>query len=484
MDASRYATAARLIAAKAGLPRDCSPFAPQVPFGAANYGVSALASSAVMVGVSPVSATLAAEQFCFAAVILGLYLLLGMFCPPVQAAVLSVACAYLGRCTQGDVSWGGFPGLLALALGMLAAWLLIQTIRRGNTGSAVVLGLCAGAMPLVHGAEAAAWAYLVAPLAMFVAIALSMRHRRRLVSGLARCIVSLLIATIIVTIYMGVAKPHFNANSSQWIIDNVMDVTFARGHGALVAQVAAYFFESAGRGLAFLALAAMAILVVHRKFRSLAVPVAGVIVTLVILADTRYRLVPGWALLYPERIRDLAVPICAITIGLGWRSLVRWRAPAAIRSFLARPVTIAACTIALMVGAFSQHMVFFQRTACAAEISHSQWAALRWAGRNLPQDAFVDALYGTAGAYLPAVAGVATVSWHVHVADQLEASDRMRATRPITHTLIIERSDIRGKIGRNGFDAYDAAMRRESYGARLIFQDGPVKLYALDKHPQ
>ncbi|MCK4600819.1 MAG: hypothetical protein KAU28_00030, partial [Phycisphaerae bacterium] len=75
---------------------------------------------------------------------------------------------------------------------------------------------------------------------------------------------------------------------------------------------------------------------------------------------------------------------------------------------------IAGYPLAVLLGisGWFQHVRDFQNTAVEPRVSHEAWEALRWSGENLnPSTAYVANLYGTAGAYLPAVAGVVVTDW-------------------------------------------------------------------------
>ena len=88
---------------------------------------------------------------------------------------------------------------------------------------------------------------------------------------------------------------------------------------------------------------------------------------------------------------------------------------------------------------------------------------------------------GTAGAYLPGVAGIAATNWHAHIVSQVGAAERMRRSRPPTHVLCIQRSAIRSALGRRYYDQSAPGLRGllESRSAIEVFSDGPVALYQL-----
>lgn len=127
-------------------------------------------------------------------------------------------------------------------------------------------------------------------------------------------------------------------------------------------------------------------------------------------------------------------------------------------------------------------MRHFQRAALQPPISTPAWHALTWAAENLdPERDFVANLYGTAGAYLPAVAGVGITHMHAHIADQSAAAEAQSRTRTPSHVFWIERDDIHSPIGQAQYDRHATELRTligERSGEPVFAAPG-VRVYRL-----
>jgi hypothetical protein len=472
MDGSRYAVNARLIAARMGLPRHCGPFAPQIPFGAANHGAPALAAVAVMAGASAPGATLAVDTFTMACMVLALYVLLRLATRRGTAATLAVACTWLARSLQLTVGWGGLPGVLALAVGMLALRQTVDVFRRGGLAPAAGAGISLAALPLLHGAAAACWLHTLAPVAA-AAGAIVSRQRGR---GLLAALLAMAVAAAGIGIYFAAGRPHFDPGAVEWIrtwTTQWISASQTRWPEA----VGRYMLKYIGLPLALLLAAAAAYLALRRRWAALTVLAAVVALTALVLANARLRWLPAAVLLYPERAREMPVVAAAVALAAAWRAR-SWRGRR-----IDRPALVAA---ALLLGAWFQHVHSYQNVVVRAEISGEAWRVLQWAKGNLDgRSAYVANLYGTAGAYLPAVAGVAATDWHAHVADQMVSDERMRRTRRVTHVLWIDRGLIRSKTGRQQFDRSAGRLRRriEEGKGEVLFAaagaEGVAAIYAL-----
>lgn len=469
MDTSRYLMNARLIGAHAGLPRTLAPFMADVPFGAMNHGASTLAGVAVACGASPAGAVLATIPLTFALLILSLYVLMRLVVSRVQAAVVAVAVAWFSHQAQRTIAWGGFTGIFALAIGILAVRLLVDVLRGKGRSGFVPLGVCAGSLPLVHGCMAAGWVHMAMPIAAAVGLWAS-RNRRR---GLAGAALAALVAGGIVAVYMLVGRPGLDGSATEWIRANEMADAYPGRGLQLLLTVPAYLRKTIGKLLAWLLPAAMAVLLVRRRRRALALICAGLATIVLVLINAKLDVLPTTLLLYPTRVREFSLIVVALALGLAWRELL----PMAARHPRG-PTVVAGVLLALAV---SQHHRYFQRTAWQPVISEQAWRMLRWSTENLdPGGDQVANLYATAGAYLPGVSGVAATNWHAHF-DQKAAARNLLETRPVTHVIVIERDAILSRMGKSQYDRDAAKLRRlaEDRSEAIVFSDGPVSIHKL-----
>ncbi|MBU0637459.1 MAG: hypothetical protein KKB50_01235 [Planctomycetes bacterium] len=469
MDSARYAMNVRLISRQAGLPRTLAPFAPQIPFGAANHGVPALAAVAVLSGGSPVAATLASIPLTFFMLACAIYLLLRVALPRRPAAVWALAWVWMANLAQRTVPWGGFPEVAALALGLFALRLLIEVRRSRGWGTAVLLGLCAGAMPLIHGCAAAGWLYVLGPVGALAALSAS-RSRRR---ALLRLVLAVGVALLTALVYVAVAQPQLDAEARTWIETHELHSRADVGGLTFLATSFGTLLGSLGQ-FPLLVFIAAVIVLARWRWRVLALLLVACALNVLVMANARYKLLPASYLLYPGRMREFMLPIAALAAAVAWRV---WGRRHALRQPACRTLTLL-----LLALAFTHHWRYYQRAALEQPISDGSWQALQWARAHLsPEKHFVGTFYAGAGAWLPAVAGVGCNNWHAHISEQLSVAKQMAAERELTHLLIIERDAIRTVAGRDNYDWHIATYKRliRERSGWVVFQAGPARVYEL-----
>jgi hypothetical protein len=474
MDASRYMLTARVIAAHGGLPATLAPIMPAVPCGATNHGVPAIAAVAVLAGASPPAATLATAPLSFAALVLSLYTILRIVTRRTSAAVLAVSVVWLTHQVQQTLGWGGFPGVLTLAVGFWAAWLLVAVLR--GKGGSLALGLCIGALPALHVGVGATWLHILAPVAALVGLHFSRRRRRGLRAGL----LAMLIAGAFVGTYYTVGHPQLAPETEQVFRSDALASIFLEHGPGLLIGVARYMIRGLGSTLSCLCAAALAVLICRRRWFALAAIVAPLALTFLVLLNAKYEFLATSLLLFPERVRDVPLAAAALALGFGWREGAG--AFGRRSAGRARPTSLPCCVAAslLLALALTHHYRFYQKTAFRPEIADEEWRALRWAQANLdPATDFVATMYGTSGAYLPGVAGLPVTRWHAHPVDQLPAAQRQAATRPVTHVWLIDRDAVRSPIGQRDYDTEVLPLRAllAKCSPVEVFAAGPVHVY-------
>lgn len=470
MDASRYMYNSRLIADRGGLPASLAPFAPNIPFGAANHGIPALAALAVVCGVSPASAFLAVIPFTFVVLILAVYGLVRMVLRRVPAATIAVACVWLAKATLAAPSWGGLPGVFTLAAGLFLARLLVDTLRTGRVSTMFPLGLGVAALPLMHVCMASGWLYLVAPFAALVGIAVS----RRRAAGLRAVVAAACLSMIVLLAFLMVGRPSLDSTAAEWIRSNELRSAYPGVGWELTASVPIFAAGGLSRFLVPLVGISLCVLLASGGRRNALLLCTAILANLLLIANARFELLPGSLLLYPSRIQQMLLPVAALAVALGWRSVTTRRR--------AHRPAVTALVVVLSLVAWSHCARHFLFSATRPTVSEEAWQALQWGKHNLsPADDFVGTLYATAGAYLPGVAGVAVSDWHAHIVGQLQLSLEMQRTRPVTHVLYIERDAIVGGTGRRMYDQHAQRLRDwiEQRRSEVVFQDGPVRIYRL-----
>lgn len=422
MDASMHTTSARLIAEQAGLPESYAPFAPQLVFPAVNLGLPTLAAVAIRLGSTPASAMLAAEHLTFTCFILATYLVLRPWMRGSSAACLAVLAAWSSRGMQETLGWGGFPTVMSLALGLLAARLLIDIQRRPSFNAVVPLGTIIAALPLVHGVSAAIWVYTIAPVAFVVGLAKSRQRSRGIAAlGIAGCI-----TLICLLAYRSAGYTALQESEIAWTRD--WQAGYApEGEGfRLLLNSLNYIKTYAGSLLIWAGVIATGVLLARRRFTA-AIGLTGIALLLaLVVANSRHWLLPFSMLLYPERAVYWGTPLAAVAIAMMLRAI-----PIQQRSLVTMLLVGG-----LLIPSLLRHYQSFQRVAFRPEVTREGWETLEWAREYLDQqNDYVAAPYNSAGSYLPAVAGVATTGWHAHHFLHEEAK-AMARTRTLTHIFV------------------------------------------------
>jgi hypothetical protein len=401
MDASMHTTAATLIARSRGLPADYAPFAPDVPFPAVNLGLPACAAVAIRCGGDPAAVMLASHHLTFTALILATYLLLRWWTAKTSAAVLSVASAWLARASQASLEWGGFPTVLSVAVGIFAARLLLGLGRTPSARRSFAAGAAIAAIPLIHGVGGGTWIYCV--LAWVLVINLIQAPSRRAAvlahaGAAAWALILLMVYRWTGTLQVEQAELEETRRFVQ---------VFASRREGLAAWLDAWWFirKDSGGLIVVIGWAATALLALRRPGQALLL-VAAWCGLATVVANSRWYVLPGSFLLYPDRVIYWSAPLAAVALALCWREVPPgWRC---------RAVPVLAGTTLLVAAAYFQNN-YYQKIVRNPSVDADRWEALVWAREHLhAHEHFVMARYPGAGAFLPAVAQVACSGAHQH----------------------------------------------------------------------
>lgn len=439
MDGSMHMTSARLIAEQTGLPRNYAPFAPELVFPAVNLGLPTLAAVTMRLGCTPAAAMLAAEQLTFSAFILATYLVLRLWTTGLTAAWLAVLAAWSSRNMQETIGWGGFPTVMSLALGLLAARLLIDVLRRPALVSAVPAGILIASLPLVHGVSAAVWIYAVAPVALIVALVRS-RCRKQ---GLLTLSAAAVVACMMLAAYRVFGHVAVSDADLAWTRDWQQGYAPKMQGWTAVFMALNYLRSQAGSMTIWVGLLAIGMLCWRRQQRSVAALAAIALLLAMLIINVHYWTLPLSMLLYPERVAYWGTPLAALAIALGLRTV-----PGRQRSLLATLVVTG-----LLCPAGVRHWSGYQQVAVHPQVTRAAWQALDWAAHHLDAEHdYVASAYSSAGSYLPGVAGIATSGWHAHHFIMEEAQAVLQ-TRPVTHVFVLHGPLPPGEVVYHNADA-------------------------------
>ncbi len=393
-DASMYMTHSVLIANAGGLPSDYFPFMPDVPLPSVNMAMPAVCGIAIRWGGDAAGVMLAAQHLTFTCLILATYVLLRRWTPRTSAAVLAVFSVCLARASQASICWGGFPNVMSIAVGVLAARLLLQQSRSSSWRLSLATGACVAALPLVHGIGAVSWLYCVGT---WVVIATIARARSQVVTWRG-----LLISGCFAAAFLGVYRSAATLEVQAFDIDLTKEqvqnfpLVWQPGNAWLLALD--YVRKDSGSVIVLAGWGACLLLAVRRQWLAALLLTCAWLTLTTLVANSRWYVLPGSFLLYPDRVIYWSAPLSAIGLALAWRSTsLPWR-----RSVWAG--TLAFCVL-LMACYFQNN--FYQKGVREEFVSRDDWEALQWAKQNLhPRKHFVQTLGNSTGSYLPSIAMV------------------------------------------------------------------------------
>lgn len=427
MDGSMHTTAAVLIGQAGGLPGSYAPFAADVPLPPMNLGLPALAGVAIRWGGEPAAVMLACQHLTFTAVILATYLLLRWWIARTPAAVLAVVTVWAARATQASLGWGGFPTVLSVAIGLFAARLLLQHMRSSGWRLSLGTGAATAAIPLIHGVGAGTWLYCIGPWIALSALIQS-RSKWATVRGLAW---SAAAAALLLVAYRCVGTVEVDANALAgthvWQQESA-----PLGEHAWLSAIA-FIRKDAGTVIVLAGWAACGVLALRRQWLAAAMLTSAWLTMTIVVANSRWWVLPGSFLLYPERAIYWAAPLSAVGLALAWRALVSPQREQGI----ARPKVIL-CLGLLGLAGYQQNQ-FYQKIVREDFVNADGWEALVWAKTHLePAHDFVRTPYNSTGSFLPAIAQVGCTGAHHHhfIARHVRQSQQRRT---VTHVLVDER---------------------------------------------
>ncbi len=480
MDGSMHATAAAAIGRAGGLPDSHAPYLPELALPPMNLGLPAVAGVAMRFGGEPAAVMLAAHHLTFTLLILATYLLLRTWIGRTPAALIAVASTWMARGTQASLGWGGFPTVMSVAVGLLAARLLLEQSRSANWRTALVTGASIAAIPLIHGVGGGTWLYCVAP---WVALAtfLTARDRWATVRGFA---LSGATAASVLLAYRAAGMPDVTADDLEWTRQWQRQAA-PLGENVLVGAID-FIRKDSGSVIVLAGWAALGVLALRRQWLAAGLLAAAWLTLTLVVANGQWWILPASFLLYPERAIYWAAPMSAVGLALVWRSIYVPSSPPAFgfaipvrRTFLSvrawtdrnvrptsRKVFFAACVVAVLGCAGYFQNQFYQKIVREEFVNVDGWQALVWAREHLnPSHDFVQAPYNSTGSFLPAVASIGCTGSHHHHFN-LRQAQAVYAARTATHVLLDHR----------------LAPQTETPAGTVVFRNPSITIIELSKH--
>ena len=390
-DMSLHSLSALLLVWHDGLPRSYEPLLPIPTFGAYTPGLHALAADvALLSGLPAYRAAFLVSVGAYALLQIALYAALKRFFPPGVAAWAAVLGLGMARVPQAFFGWGANPTALALAFVVAAAALLARGTGRSP---AVAAGLFLGAAVLTH-AMIAACALAGAPLVVVVLQAGAPADRRPVRD---RFVIAGAVALLAAAPFLARLDFTLSAGEHAWLADHL------RTHYALDWQqryaraypLAVLRYVVGSLNDAFLAASLLGLVLAFRArdgVRGLTAVALSMVLLVGLSATARWGGL-GAVVIFPERpLALLSLLLCA---GLAFL-VERLRAR--------RLLPVVALAVLAGTAAERAHR-YYWGGAANVMVGPDDFAAMRWIEAHTRPFDVVCNDYGTAGLWVPALAG-------------------------------------------------------------------------------
>jgi hypothetical protein len=403
-DKSLHSLSALLLVWHDGLPLSYEPLLPIPTFGAYTPGLHALAADvALLSGLPAHRAAFLVSAGAYGLLQVALYALLKRFFAPAVAALAAVLGLGMARVPQAFLGWGANPTVLALAFVVAAAALLARGTGRSP---AVAAGLFLGAAVVTHSMVAAC-ALAAAPLVLALWRAPA-PEERAIVRG--RFLIAGAVALAAAAPFLLRLDFTLSAGERAWLADHLRtryaldwQQRYARAYPLAVLR---YVVGSLNDAFLAASIAGFAVGFRDRARsgsgkRGLAA-IVGSMALLVALAATARWGGLGGLVIFPERpLALLAVLMCA-----GLAFLVE-------RLLEARRLLAMAALMALAGTAGERAHRYYWGGAAHVMVGGDDLQAMRWIeAHTRPLDVVCND-YGTAGLWVPALAGRAISAPHL-----------------------------------------------------------------------
>jgi hypothetical protein len=397
-DMSLHSLSTLLLVWRDGIPRTYEPLLPIPAFGAYTPGLHALAADiALLSGLPAWRAAFLVSAAAHGLLTVAAYAALSRFFDRRVAALAAVVGLGMARVPQSFFGWGANPSVLALAFVTAAAALLA---RGSGRSPAVAAGLFLAAAVVTH-TMIAACALAAAPLAV-ASIALAEPAERGRVRD--RYLVAGLVAVLAALPFLARLDFTLSPVERAWLADHLR-THYARDWQERYARLypfAVLHFVVGSLNDAFLIVSLLGMWLGHRA-RARGVAALGLTAALLVaLAATARWGGPGPVVVFPERpMAVLAVLFCA---GLAF----------VLRELLRAPRLLQGAAVLVLLGTAAERAHrYYWGGAANVMVGRDDLEAMGWiAAHTRPLDLVCND-YGSAGLWVPAIAGRAISAPHL-----------------------------------------------------------------------
>lgn len=420
-DMSMHAYIAALIAHANGIPESYQPILNIEPFGTFPVGFHVLTALISLIGkIAIYRASFLMTCFVYAALTFVLFALLNTCFTWLPSLVTAVCCSFLTRDPQRFVCWGGNPTIFALTF-LIALIPLLTELESHPLRNTLLAASFSCAVLLTHTVIFVQSAYVL-PFALLAARPAAKRLNK----------FNIFLLLLVATLFLLSAAPYLLNLDRRLVTDSTLDWirnwvrnTEHAWQGSVEDwfwTIPAYLRERLMRrnlsGTALqLAACYGAIVSAKKNLRALSFCLAFLLGCVLLIANSRYWLLPFSSTIYPERVAVMVIVPLSVLVAAGLTDLsVRIAHLPFFTRASVRRATLAILLVVLAISCFQHGRRFY--TTCIgrlAMVSEDDLQAILWLRANSPPAALVENNYGDAGVWIPAIAGRPVTEPHINV---------------------------------------------------------------------
>lgn len=414
-DMSMHGYITALIVHYNGVPPSHHPLLPIDGFGGYAAGFHTLTALISLLGGMPVyRSALLMETITFGLLSAAMYLFLRAFWDRQVSVIVALIVTFLPRDPQNYVGWGGIPTILALVFVVIGLALLWRVCERTSASCWWVCSIFLVASFLTHAIPAIGVLYALIPVATYWGVKMVRGTPDAIKPIIRHLLGTALISAILLVPYLpDLIATEVSAMEIQWVQDWQRVRSGGAWGGTLadaIITVPSYLRQKI-YGAPFLFLSAVGFLALAISRSPLLIPSVAFAVTVVgLVINSMYWVLPLSYALYPERVALLVL----LPAGLGIGALID-----GLRYLLGRFLrwefsTWVMAGLVIVLSVRQNEQAYYNIARQYALVTGADLRALRWLQANTKPDDVIQASYGDAGLWIPAIAFRAITTPHLN----------------------------------------------------------------------
>ncbi|HXH11553.1 MAG TPA: hypothetical protein VNP04_17530 [Alphaproteobacteria bacterium] len=488
-DMSMHGYIAALIVHYNGVPPSHHPLLPIDGFGGYAAGFHTLTALISLLGGMPVyRSALLMETITFGLLSAAIYLFLRTVWDRQVSVIVALIVTFLPRDPQNYVSWGGIPTILALVFVVIGLALLWRVCAGTSASYWWVCSFFLVAGFLTHAIPAISALYTLVSIAAYWGVKMvwgtadTIKPMVRPLLGIA------LSSAILLAPYLpDLIATEVSAMEIQWVQDWQRVRSGGAWGGTLadaIITVPSYLRQKI-YGTPFLGLSALGFLALAISRSPLLLPSVAFALTVVgLVINSMYWVLPLSYALYPERVALLLL----LPVGLGIGALIDGLRDQLGRFLRWEFIIGGMAGLVLVLSVHQNEQVYYDTARQYALVTGADLQALQWLQANTGPHDVIQASYGDAGLWIPAIAFRAITTPHLNPFYLDELGKGIRTLRA-QYVYLGARRVYGEPIDPAQFDAHPERYRRvyAHDGVtiyRIMAQSAPVSVNLADIQAQ